>query len=622
MLKPNDNGGLFGKFPLYKKVHYDMSNKKVLCQCDGSGAISKYSIANRFETFIPNSFYTSFSINNEGISGLVDKTVSMIGRTQHMSIDNKDVKIWCNTFLDEDTQAIFQQYNIANMGEENIKFRIDFGFLFNMESIYKHTKIPMYSQLKYEKNEWGYYNKVCDGWGMSLISNNAIELREVQDIGAHYSVTTEIQPGKVDCINLIYFMDDHEDIEHLSSKDMIKQFNKSYANAVSYNKWLGDIAPGNKIQKSQFVSCLNCGISSYKEMDNFKGFFAGINYQTPARTYYRDGYFTAISVLKEKPKWVANQIQTLILGIAKDGSCPSAVINKDEFFWANHLDAPQFLIILIDDYIKSTRDIEFLSKKINGKTVSAWAEFLGQGLIKKADSKGLIYREAGNRHDWADNVYREGYVTYIQALYCKSMFSLYNILDNLGSPKAIKYKEQGKIVSKAIEDNLWCEEKGWYINYISENCKEDNLSIDTVLLAWFDVVNPERAKCMLKNMENILETWNNFHQPFGDWGTMCVYPPYKYKHHLVEKSSYDFSYHNGSDWPYFSSVYALAKQMHGLDGTYPATRWFTYSLEQGWSTPVEYYSPTAGAGSNLQGWSAMGALAIRSIQCEENNNEQ
>jgi glycogen debranching enzyme len=115
-------------------------------------------------------------------------------------------------------------------------------------------------------------------------------------------------------------------------------------------------------------------------------------------------------------------------------------------------------------------------------------------------------------------------------------------------------------------------------------------------------------------MENLLETKHNSAQPFGDWGVMCCWPAYKHKEHLVEKSSYDYVYHNGSDWPFWSSVYALAKIKFGLDGAYPAMRWFSYGLEQHWYTPVEYYNPLTGRGSPLQGWASMGVLALEAIR--------
>jgi hypothetical protein len=38
---------------------------------------------------------------------------------------------------------------------------------------------------------------------------------------------------------------------------------------------------------------LNASISSYKQLgEGFTGYFAGIDYQSPPRTYFRDGYWT------------------------------------------------------------------------------------------------------------------------------------------------------------------------------------------------------------------------------------------------------------------------------------------------------------------------------------------
>jgi hypothetical protein len=81
----------------------------------------------------------------------------------------------------------------------------------------------------------------------------------------------------------------------------------------------------------------------------------------------------------------------------------------------------------------------------------------------------------------------------------------------------------------------------------------------------------------------------------------------------VEKSSYDYVYHNGSDWPFWSSVYAITKTQHAMDGEYPATRWFDIGLQQGNYTPVEYFNPLTGSGGLLQAWSAMGTLALSAL---------
>ena len=109
-------------------------------------------------------------------------------------------------------------------------------------------------------------------------------------------------------------------------------------------------------------------------------------------------------------------------------------------------------------------------------------------------------------------------------------------------------------------------------------------------------------------MEALLETRNNAR--YGEFGTLCVYPPYAASARLVEKSAYPLRYHNGADWPYLSALYAFAKKLYGMDYRYPLTRWFTVGLEQGFATPVEYYSPYYPAGGMLQGWSAFAAVVL------------
>ncbi len=108
-------------------------------------------------------------------------------------------------------------------------------------------------------------------------------------------------------------------------------------------------------------------------------------------------------------------------------------------------------------------------------------------------------------------------------------------------------------------------------------------------------------------MERMLETKNNKEQKFEDWGVMSVWPFFKSKKHLFSKSVFPYRYHNGSDWPYLSSIYALVKKREGMDYKYPLTRWWEYSLEKGWINPVEYYSPIYARGSLNQGWSSMAA---------------
>ena len=93
---------------------------------------------------------------------------------------------------------------------------------------------------------------------------------------------------------------------------------------------------------------------------------------------------------------------------------------------------------------------------------------------------------------------------------------------------------------------------------------------------------------------------------------MCVFPPYSVAADLFDISADPGRYHNVTDWPYWDGVYGQILREMGdhPDWHYVLTRWWEYSLEQGWLTPAEYYSPGYPPGSMLEGWSSMPAAAL------------
>lgn len=323
------------------------------------------------------------------------------------------------------------------------------------------------------------------------------------------------------------------------------------------------------MRQAMYVSVLNCALSAYKKVDTFAGFFAGVHYQTPARTYFRDSYYTRLPLIKETPDWVKAQIRTLSFGISEDGKCPSGVKADYSPFWENHLDSPAYFILLVDAYLHTTNDTRILDMETGEHaSVLELMQRIIEGMLNQTNESGMLYRELYNRHDWADNVYRCGYVTYIEALFYEALRVTAHWMEQYGID-GTRYREAAEKVKTAVNQYLWDEKKGYYINYIHEDYREDHLSLDTVLVLKFGIASPERALRTLKNMESILESKNNASQLFGDWGVLCVYPFYQYKEHLVEKSSNDYVYHNGSDWPYLSALYAGVKKQYGLSYEYP-----------------------------------------------------
>ena len=256
--------------------------------------------------------------------------------------------------------------------------------------------------------------------------------------------------------------------------------------------------------------------------------------------------------------------------------------------------------------------MSIFAEKVNGATVYELICAVLERFKQEVDGTGLLVKGGKyNRRDWCDNVFRGGYVTYDEALYCRALQAAAQISGALGKKeKAQAFEADHDRVKKAINALLWDEEKGWYVNYRDGAFVEDNLSIDTVIVALFGIADEARAKRMLQNMEKYLETKNNKEQGMGDWGTMSVYPYYKRAWDIVQKSSLPAYYHNGGDWPYWSNIYAYAKLAYGMDYKYPLLRWFEYNAEKGNYTPVEFYSPIHPDGSLLQAWSSTGAFVM------------
>ncbi len=268
---------------------------------------------------------------------------------------------------------------------------------------------------------------------------------------------------------------------------------------------------------------------------------------------------------------------------------------------------------MLYDYLVHTKDFSILEVKVKAGKVIDSANLVLRRLMKETDETGLLVKGGDyNRRDWCDNVFRSTYVTYDEALYARALFAMseiYKVCYN-DAQKSEEYLNKYNVVVNAINDILWDEEKGWYVNYKSDKFTEDNLSIDTVVMVLFGLASEERADRMLKNMQDLLESKNNKEQGAGDFGTLSVYPFYKNTQDIVQKSSLPYYYHNGGDWPYLSCVYAYAKLMRGMDYMYPLTRWFEFNAEKGNYTPIEFFSPVHPDGSMLQAWSSSGAFVL------------
>lgn len=384
------------------------------------------------------------------------------------------------------------------------------------------------------------------------------------------------------------------------------------------------------LMRSMISQSLHAAFSSIRRDEHgaFAGLAAGQAYSAPARTYYRDGYWTLQALLDREPEAVRAQIDLLARGVQENGEAPSGVILtgpgqaeewekvrltdpriKEEHlrpgdWWSDHFDSPLFFILTIGDYINATGNGSPLSLYWD-KVVAIFNRYRG------FDEKGTgLPTKPRHDRDWADNVYRHGYVAYDLGLWIGALDVIAQhgaSLDKTVASKAAAVAEK----ARASLDEALLQPGGTYADYGTKtDFVEDHLTLDSLTLLRFKAVSPERAKSVLAKVQEILESRNNDGQPYGDWGVLCAYPPFKRPKDTREKSYFAYRYHNGSDWPYLSGLYAEQRLAYALDGAdYPLLRWWKTCLEEGWMGAVEYFSPPWGRGSLLQGWSSMPAAA-------------
>lgn len=336
----------------------------------------------------------------------------------------------------------------------------------------------------------------------------------------------------------------------------------------------------------------------------FAGLAAGSAYSSPARTYFRDAYWTGPLLLRVAPDLVRANIDLLAAGVQPDGEAPSGVITaghaawerrrlsdpelarnhtRPGAWWSDHFDSPLLFVLMVADYVRATGDPEPAER--HRRLLDAIAE----RYRRLAGPDGLPRKPRHDR-DWADNVFREGHVAYDLGLW----------FGTLGEGRAP--------ARAAIEAALW-REAGWYADYVTpDGFSEDHLALDSLALLRFGVASEARALGVLAACRDRLESRHNGRQPFGDWGVMCAFPPYGRPGDLREKSAFALRYHNGGDWPWLDGLYAGERLRRGLAGwRYPLTRWWEVCLENGWLGAVEHHGPEHGAGSLIQAWSSLPA---------------
>ncbi|MGB9789441.1 MAG: amylo-alpha-1,6-glucosidase [Thermotoga caldifontis] len=406
---------------------------------------------------------------------------------------------------------------------------------------------------------------------------------------------------------------------------------------LAYNEFLKRHVPENVNEpvRSLALFALHTALSNWKDLGENFAFVAGVNYSFPPRTYFRDSFWTCLSVLGVRTDLVRNQILTLASAVHDDG-CPSGVmflteeektllrelrrenrtimenVRYNNDWWSDHHDSGFLFVLLLSKYVNVTEDVSILKERVDSDTLLDKVV----KVLRHAEKfvRDDLFMKPFDCKDWADNVFRNGYVSYDAALHVAALREASKLLSLSGMHETAKRFEEDYLrARRRFNEVLFDDGKGYFVDFIGSYV-EDHISLDTVVSIVFDVADERRAISSLLKMEQFLETRNNHQQPYGDWGVMTVWPHYRKRSHLFGKSAFPYRYHNGGCWPYLSCAYALAKARFGLDYTYPLLSWWRYSLERGWVNLVEYYSPCFHRGSLHQAWSGYAAAVISQIE--------
>ena len=541
-------------------VPYDVSSNELHVRFDGKGGITNYTVSNQSGSYVRRTVLNVFA-DGRKLDAFCEKRVELAGRTQKILLKDGNVGIKILQFVAPSENAVFYEFTANKPG--------DYEFVLDFSSA-QHA-------VHYDTNVETRY----------VAENNAIHLRTRRSARLVFSYTSEKY-----CTTLLSRFAAYK-------KQVVDEFRsvKIPASAKSEK------------ERALYVSSIFCALENYREIGLFKGFSASGNREIPIRSFYRDAYWTALSMYKSRPDLVRCQILTLSHGIKDNGDCPSGVMADFNPRVRNYYDSPSFFVLLVYDYVNHTGDRSILDERVNGKSVYDLCRLVIDRLSGFEDKTGLIVKSGRyNKLDWADQINRTGYVTYVEVLYARALYCLSRIVGTRDKTRARRYREMYQQTKNAINTLLWDNEKGYYINYRDGDFVEDNLSVDTILAVLFGISDATATARLLDNVSARLETRNNAHQKGGDYGVMSVYPFYRGADRCYNRSAEDYACQNGGVWPFWSALVAYAQQQNGRDYTYALTSSFGWSVKHGYYTPIEHYSPLGSVGAPLHARSSVAAF--------------
>ena len=642
---PQKDGSVGIRLP-DQTTRFDMGNRRMFAAFNGRGDVTRLYLCDgldlgkwRLEVEVKDRLF-AFSKGRA------------IGRLWELNGEAAGTRVDCSSYMDASSPAVYQKMVLRNSSKNRVSILIRIIIEPTSEKSWKDSLlgwgVANLPRLPGLHRLWGY------GWAKLIpekpiqrttFAEKGIQLHtplgdfhwatdakacEVSGDAKHRTVEIRIELNTGEEQRITWGLGKGSTEENLSSSEM------AFSNAKHYAEWLqGSFPGGDALTRSMGVSGLNAAVAMFKEFPGgFCGLVAGPEYAHPARLYFRDGYWTAQVLLRFCPELVKRHMLSLARGVHRDGACPSGVFSPHLFrglgvkhmpdmdWLPDHYDSPAFFILLLHDYLKATGDWKLLDESLEtfSKRGYEWKMWqaaqaaISHLIANDADGDGLIEKPY-QANDWADNVRRSTWVTYDQALYTAALNAMQEMAKRRREKDTARcYQELALQAQKALNDVLWDDKLGYFINYQRPGFTEKHFSLDTLLVLLFGLTDKKRAERVLTAAE-MCQTRRNIKQPYGDWGIMCAFPNYSNPKDLFSITAQPYRYHNSADWPYLDGLYAkVLRKARKPDWRYVLVRWWKYGLEQGWLTPIEYFSPPYPMGGMLQGWSSYAAAVLADYQ--------
>ena len=645
-------------------TRFPFGNRRLFAEVDGTGALRKFVLAEGVRVLARWEFAAPPALDGAAIAWA---SAAACGRTFVLQAEQGGARVTLTTATDEGSAAVVQEWRIANRGGAPVTLDVALHAGFDLRrpvfKLHARSAVGTARALLQSRaaravlgpRRWALDNRI-GSWAKQpapvhsaplyshaggLVARDsggaAVVLADPPPVEANPAtgllrLRLAVAPGATETLALVVAgQSPISNLQSLTEPETARALvRRILAAAADYDAWLrATCAHHDPLLRSLALAGLNTALAMYKELPSgFAGLWAGQGYAYPPRAYFRDGYWTALALLHFRPEWARRHVLTLALAVGADGACPSAIFDpailppgaraEDVQWLPGHHDSPAYFVLLVADLLRATGDAALLDEQVRGRSVwaavAACADYLcaldvnGDGLPEKPRAP----------NDWADNVLRSQWATYDVALAHGALLAAADLAAGRGDARSGAWRAAAALMQRAAHDLLWDKERGFFVDYRRPGFVEDHLALDSLLAIRLGLATEEQAARMVDAARRLLQSRNNPAQPWGDWGVLCCFPPYRLRADLFGKSADPFRYHNGAEWPFLSAIYAeILLERNNPDWRYVLTRWWQRSLDQGWLVPVEFASPGYPPGAFLNGWSGLAARVVHLLESRQ-----